>query len=67
MTPRQLSAKPGEDPQAPFFGLCNPSDDDERAPREGLHATLTAFAFVAGSGLQGTSHLRFRNPPRDIC
>jgi hypothetical protein len=52
MTPRQLSAKPGEDPQAPSSVYATHLDDDERAPREGLHATLTAFAFVAGSGLR---------------
>jgi hypothetical protein len=60
MTPPQLSAKPGEDPQAPS-SVVPPRGRRTRAQRR-LARRLTAFAFVAGSGLQGTSHLRFRNP-----
>jgi hypothetical protein len=37
MTLRQPSAKPGEDPQTPSAVHATHSDDDERAPREGLH------------------------------
>ena len=66
MTLRQPSAKPGEDPQAPSSVHTTHSDDDERAPREGLHTALTAFALGAGSGLRGHLHLRSRIP-RDIC
>ena len=42
------------------------SDDDERAPREGLHTALYSFAVWSGSGLRATSHYDL-GIPRDIC
>jgi hypothetical protein len=54
MTLRQLSAKPGEDPRAPS-SVVRPLGRRREPPREGLHAAHTAFAFVAGSGLQDIS------------
>jgi hypothetical protein len=48
MRGRQLSAKPGEDPQAPR-PFRPPRGRRERAPREGLHTALKAFAFVPGA------------------
>jgi hypothetical protein len=60
MTLRQPSAKPGEDPQAPSSVYATHSDDDERAPTEGLHTG--PYSVCSGSGLRATSHLRSRTP-----
>jgi hypothetical protein len=64
MTLRQLSAKPGEDPQAPSSVYATHSNDDERAPRKGLHTG--PYSVCRGSGLRATTHLR-SGTPRAIC
>jgi hypothetical protein len=53
MTPRQLSAKPGED-RRHLLPLCHHADDNERAPREACTPKQVRAA--------ATSHLRSRNP-----
>jgi hypothetical protein len=50
MKRRNHSADPGEHPQTPSSVYATPSDDDEPAPRGGLHTALYSFAFVAGHG-----------------
>ena len=66
MTLRQPSAKPGEDPQTPSSVHATHSDDDERAPREGLHTAPLQRSRWSGFRATGISHLRSRIP-RDIC
>jgi len=65
MTLRQLSANPART-RRHLLPFVPHSDDDERAPREGLHAALTAFAFVA---VRAAGDISFYDLgiPRDIC
>ena len=64
MTLRQCQPNPART-RRHLFRLGHHSDDDERAPREGLHADPYSFAFVAG---QGCGHLTYDlGIPRDIC
>jgi hypothetical protein len=61
MKRRQPLSRPGEDPQAPSSVYATHSDDDERAPREGLHTALYRACVWSGSGLR-TSKPTMRNP-----
>jgi hypothetical protein len=62
---RQLSAKPSEDPQAPFPFVPPLGRRRTRAQRRRARRPLQPFAFVAG---QGCGHLIYDlGIPRDIC
>jgi hypothetical protein len=58
---RQLSAKPSEDPQAPFSVCATTRTTTNARPERGARRPLQPFRVCSGSGLR-TSHLRFRNP-----
>ena len=56
------SADPGEEPQAPASVHASHSDDDERAPKEGLHTALYSVRGWSGVRAAGDISLRFRSP-----
>ena len=66
MTPRQLSAKPGEDSQAPSSVYATHSDDDNARPEKAARRPFTAFGFGAGHGC-GQHLIYDLGLPRDIC
>ena len=62
---RQLSAKPAEDPEAPFSVCATTRTTTNARPEKACTPPLTAVAFVAG---QGCGHLIYDlGIPRDIC